>query len=201
MSDVHEITIGSVKRSLPIREVAPGIRVALFSVLGDWELTEAAGIELARLIPAGTDFLLMPDGKAQALLHVVGRESKLPTLVARKERKPYLAAPVTEVAVKSITTNKEQRLVLGHDDALRLRGRRVVMVDDVVSTGGTLEAVSKLLAAVGGELHGVLAIFTEGDLRPGVTTLGHLPLFLAVVGGALAHLAWRISRGDYEARG
>lgn len=177
MSDVHEITIGGVRRALPIREVAPGIRVALFSILGDWELTEAAGVELAKRIPAGSEVLLMPDGKAQALLHVVGRESKLPTIVARKERKPYLAAPVVEVVVKSITTQREQRLVLGADDAQRLRGRKVVMVDDVVSTGGTLSSISQLVEAAGGHLHGVMAIFTEGDVRSDVTTLGHLPLF------------------------
>lgn len=177
MSNVHEITIGSVRRALPIREVAPGIRVALFSILGDWELTEAAGVELAKRLPAGTEVLLMPDGKAQALLHVVGRESRLPTVIARKERKPYLADPITEVVVKSITTQREQRLVLGADEANRLRGRKVVMVDDVVSTGGTLGAITQLLASVGAELHGVVAIFTEGDARPDVITLGHLPLF------------------------
>jgi adenine phosphoribosyltransferase len=177
MSDVHEITIGQVRRQLPIREVAPGIRVALFSVLGDWELTEAAGTELARRIPEGTEVLLMPDGKAQSLLHVVGREAKLPTVVARKERKAYLLEPVTEVHVRSITTHRMQRLVLGSDEAERLRGRRVVMVDDVVSTGGTLEAVMELLERVGGKLHGVMAVFSEGTPRSDVITLGHLPLF------------------------
>lgn len=177
MSDVHEVLIGAVRRALPIREVAPGIRVALFSILGDWEVTEAAGVELARRIPAGTDALLMPDGKAQALLHVMGREAKKLTIVARKEKKPYLAEPVVEVSVKSITTSREQRLVLGADDAMRLRGCKVVMVDDVISTGGTLDAVRKLLEQTGAELHGVMTIFTEGDRRPDVISLGHLPLF------------------------
>lgn len=177
MSDVHEIEIGGVRRSLPIREVAPGVRVALFSLLGDWELVEAAGVELAKRVPQGTDVLLMPDGKAQSLLHVIGREVRLPTIVSRKERKPYQLAPVLEVEVQSITTQRVQRLVLGGDEVERLRGRRVVMVDDVISTGGTLAAVSRLIEQAGGHLHGVMAIFSEGDQRSDVITLGHLPLF------------------------
>lgn len=177
MSQTHEIVIGAVRRSLPVREVAPGIRVALFSLLGDWELTEAAGVELARRIPQGTEVLFMPDGKAQALLHVIGREARLPTVVARKERKPYQAEPVTEVTVKSITTSREQRLVLGADDVQKIAGRRVVMVDDVISTGGTLAAVSKLLEAAGAHLHGVMAVFSEGDRRSDAVVLDHLPLF------------------------
>lgn len=177
MSDAHEIVIGNIRRSLPVREVAPGVRVALFSLLGDWELVEAAGSGLARLVPPGTEALLMPDGKAQALLHVVGRETRLPTVVARKERKPYQLDPIVSVSVKSITTQREQHLVLGHDEAKLLRGRRVVMVDDVVSTGGTLAAVTRLIEQAGGQLHGVLAVFTEGDPRPDVHSLGHLPLF------------------------
>lgn len=175
--NTHTITVGSVTRALPIREVAPGVRVALFNLLGDWELTEAIGVELAPHVPAGTDVLLMPDGKAQALLHVLGRESKLPTIVARKEKKPYMHEPVLDVRVKSITTNREQALYLGADDVVRLAGKKVVVVDDVVSTGGTLTALQKLLTEVGAELIGVMAAFTEGELKPEVIALGHLPLF------------------------
>lgn len=177
MNTTHSITIGSVTRALPIREVAPGISVALFNPLGDWELTEAIGTELAKLIPAGTEVLLMPDGKAQALLHVMGRISKLPTIVARKEKKPYMAEPVLDVRVKSITTSREQALYLGADDVARLVGKKVVVVDDVVSSGGTLLALEKLLAAAGAELTGVMAAFTEGEPKTNVIALGHLPLF------------------------
>lgn len=177
MQTTHTITIGNVTRHLPVREVAPGVRVALFNPLGDWELNEHIGIELAALIPTDTQILIMPDGKAQALLHVLGRISKLPTLVARKERKPYLAEPVLRVQVKSITTNKEQALYLGADDAALLKGKRIAIVDDVVSTGSTLSAMKKLLEEAGAELVAIMAAFTEGTPRTDVIALGHLPLF------------------------
>ena len=174
---VYRITIGKVVRDLPIREVAPGIRVALFNLLGDWELTEEIGAELAKLIPTGTQALLMPDGKALALLHVMGRIAKLPTFVARKELKPYMAAPALEVSLRSITTDKTQRLFLGRDYADRLAGLKVTIVDDVVSTGGTLLAVRKLLAEARATECAVMAAFTEGEPRTDVIALGRLPLF------------------------
>jgi adenine phosphoribosyltransferase len=177
MKTTHQISIGNVTRELPVREVAPGVRVALFSPLGDWELTEAAGIELAKRIPAGTEVLVMPDGKAQALLHVLGRVSHLPTIVARKEKKAYMAEPVLTVAVRSITTQREQRLYIGADDTARLTGMKVVMVDDVISTGGTLLAMCELLVEAGAELIGVMAVLTEGEPRSDVIALDHLPLF------------------------
>ncbi len=177
METTHTVTVGSVTRALPVREVAPGVRVALFNPLGDWELNEAIGTELAKLVPEGTEVLVMPDGKAQALLHVLGRMTGLKTVVARKEHKPYMAAPVLKASVKSITTNKEQALFLGADDAALLKGKKVAVVDDVVSTGGTLLAMQKLLAEAGVELVTVMAAFTEGTPRSDVIALGHLPLF------------------------
>lgn len=177
MKTAHEISIGDVTRLLPIREVAPGVRVALFNLLGDWELVEAVGRELVKRLPTDAAVLVMPDGKAQALLHVLGRLSGLPTVVARKERKPYMAEPVLSVTVQSITTRREQSLYLGADDVARIRGQKVVMVDDVVSTGGTLVAMRELLVSAQADLIGVMAAFTEGDRRPDVIALGHLSLF------------------------
>lgn len=173
----HRICIGNIVRNLPIREVAPNVRVALFNMLGDWELTEAAGEELAKKIPEGTDILFMPDGKAQALLHVMGRYSKLPTIVARKEHKAYMAKPVVSSNVESITTRHKQELFLGADDAARLAGKNIVVIDDVVSTGGTLIAVYDLLHQVGANIQAVMSIFTEGAPRSDVISLGHLSLF------------------------
>lgn len=177
MKTEHRIEIGGVSRVLPVREVAPNVRVALFNILGDWELTEAAGKALAATLPAGVDALVMPDGKATALLHVMGRETGLATFVARKEKKPYMAEPVRAHAYRSITTDREQMLCLGADDAAALAGKRVVIVDDVVSTGGTLNATKALMAEVGAEVVAVAAVFTEGGERPDVIALGDLPLF------------------------
>ncbi len=176
-TETYRIVIGNVFRDLPIREVAPGVRVALFNLLGDWELTEAIGAELVKLIPKGTQALLMPDGKALALLHVMGRIANLPTFVARKELKPYMAAPALKVRFRSITTDKIQHLFLGRDDADRISGLKVAIVDDVVSTGGTLIAVRQLLALAHAEEGAVMAAYTEGGTRPDVIALGNLPLF------------------------
>lgn len=177
MKATHRIEIGGVVRDLPVREVAPGVRVALFDILGDWELTEAAGKALAARIPDGVDALVMPDGKATALLHVMGRESGAPTFVARKAKKPYMAEPIVSATYRSITTDREQTLHLGADEAAALAGKRVVIADDVVSTGGTLVAMRELMKAVGAEVVGVMAVFTEGGTRPDVTALGDIPLF------------------------
>lgn len=173
----HRVQFGSVVRELPIREVAPGVRVALFDILGDWQLIEALGAHLVKLIPSNVEVLVMPDGKAQALLHEMGRRSGLRTIVARKKRKPYMAEPVVSVSVKSITTDQVQELFLGADDADFLKGKNVAVVDDVVSTGGTLKAMKVLLDRVGANQVAVMAAFTEGDRRNDVIALDHLPLF------------------------
>jgi adenine phosphoribosyltransferase len=177
MKTTHRVEIGGVVRDLPVREVAPGVRVALFNILGDWLLAEAAGKALAAKLPRGLTALVMPDGKATALLHVLGRMTGLPTFVARKEKKPYMAEPVRAYTYRSITTNREQALYIGAEDADGLAGKRVIIVDDVVSTGGTIEAMKALMAEVGADVAGVAAIFTEGDERPDVISLGNLPLF------------------------
>lgn len=173
----HRISINGIVRDLPIKEVAPGVKVALFDMSGDWEIAEAAGKALATLIPDGIDALVMPDGKALALLHVMGRETGLPTVVARKAKKPYMSEPIVEVAVKSITTEHVQTLCIGGETVAKLKGKKVAVVDDVVSTGGTLKAMDALLSAVGAERVATIAILTEGIDRADVIKLGHLPLF------------------------
>lgn len=172
----HRIQIGSVTRELPLREVAPGVTIALFDILGDWELTEAAGRELTKLVHQDIEALVMPEGKATALLHVVGRETGLPTYVARKEKKPYMTYTLT-ATVKSITTNRVQQLHMPIDVAAQLAGKKVAIVDDVVSSGGTLNAMVDLLGQARAHHAATLAIFTEGAERMDVQSLGHLPLF------------------------
>lgn len=179
--DTHCVIINGVTRYLPIREVSPSVRVALFDVLGDWEITEAAGQELATKIPSRVEALVMPDGKATALLHVMGRYSGLPTLVARKAKKPYMLEPIVTVSVKSVTTDKIQELSFDEIARQALAGKRVAIVDDVVSSGGTLTAVTKLLEAVKAQHVATLAIFTEGVERNDVISLGHIPLFSKLV--------------------
>lgn len=177
MQETHRVVIGNLERNLPICEVAPGVRVALFNSLGDWEMIEAAGRLLMQRMPPGIEALIMPDGKAQALLHVVARETRLPSFVARKEHKSYMEKVVVSITRNSITTSREQRLYLSGEDMMRLRNKRVMMVDDVVSTGGTLETIQDLLILCGATFAGAMAVFTEGRERDDVIALGHLPLF------------------------
>ena len=163
-------------RELPIVEVAPGVSVALFNMLGDTDVTEAAGKALATLIPPDVTVLVTPEVKALGLAHVISRESGLPYVVIRKTIKPYMVEPVAREVV-SITTGKPQLLVLDGFDVPKVRGHKVAIVDDVVSSGGTLASLTQIIQEVGGEVAAVVAVFTEGQERPEVTALGHLPLF------------------------
>lgn len=170
------MNIGGVARELPIVELAPGLSVALFNMLGDTEVTESAGKALANLMPSEVDVLVTPEVKALTLAHVVSRESGKPYVVVRKTQKPYMVNPVVR-EVLSITTGKPQTLVLDGMDVENLKGKKIAIIDDVVSTGGTLKSLSKIISEVGGEVVAVLTVFTEGDERDDVIALGHLPLF------------------------
>lgn len=168
--------VGSVERELPVMEVAPGVSVALFNMLGDTEVAEEAGKALARRLPPEVDVLVTPEVKAVSLAHVISRESGKPYIVIRKTEKPYMHEPIAREVV-SITTGKAQLLVLDGFDVSKVRGKRVAIVDDVVSSGGTLHSLTEIIEEVGGKVTAVIAVFTEGQERPEVTALGHLPLF------------------------
>lgn len=171
----HRINVGDVARELPIVDVG-SVSVALLNLLGDTELTEAAADELARRLPAGIEGFVTPEVKAVPLAHALSVRTGLPYVVARKTVKPYMLSPVTR-EVLSITTGKPQLLVLDGPDVERLEGKRVAIVDDVVSTGGTLDGLKDLLRSVGADVVTTLVVFTEGDPREDVVALGHLPLF------------------------
>ncbi len=173
----HEVVIGTVRRDLPVIEVAPGVSVALLNLLGDTELTEEAGKLLAALLPPEVDVLVTPEVKAVPLAHVISRITGKPYIVARKTEKPYMSAPVTREVV-SITTGKPQLLVVDGFDVPKIKDHNVAIIDDVVSTGGTLRSLGALMKDIGGHVTATLAVFTEGDERDDVIALGHLPLYL-----------------------
>jgi adenine phosphoribosyltransferase len=175
--NTHSVTIGAVTRDLPVIEVAPGVSVALLNLLGDTELTEEAGRLLAERLPPETDVLVTPEVKAVPLAHVISRLTGKPYIVARKTEKPYMSAPVTREVI-SITTGKPQLLVVDGFDVPKIKDKFVAIIDDVVSTGGTLRSLGALMTEIGGKVCGTLAVFTEGDERSDVIALGHLPLYL-----------------------
>lgn len=168
--------IAGVRRELPIVQVGPDVAVALLNLLGDTELTEAAAEALAQRLPQEVEVLVTPEVKAVPLAHALSRITGKPYVVARKTEKPYMINPVSR-QVLSITTGKPQLLVLDGADVPLIRGKKVAIVDDVVSTGSTLAGLRELIESVGGEVVAVLAVFTEGTPRQDVIALGHLPLF------------------------
>ncbi len=174
MSETYRIQIGREIRNLPIVSVGE-VSVALFNMLGDTAITEAAAAEFARQLP-DVDIFVTPEAKAVPLAHALSVKTGLPYVVARKTKKPYMVGAIGKTVI-SITTGKPQDLFIDGADIPRLRGRRVAIVDDVVSTGGTLRALQALLLEVGANVVATLAVFTEGDDRDDVIALGHLPLF------------------------
>jgi adenine phosphoribosyltransferase len=172
----YPVEIAGVRRELPIVQVGPDVAVALLNLLGDTELTEAAAEELAKRLPPEVETLVTPEVKAVPLAHALSRITGKPYVVARKTEKPYMINPVSR-QVLSITTGKPQLLVLDGADVPLIRGKKVAIVDDVVSTGSTLSGLRELIESVGGQVVAVLAVFTEGTPRQDVIALGHLPLF------------------------
>lgn len=172
----HPVEIAGVHRDLPVVQVGPDVAVALFNMLGDTQVVEAAALALAEAMPSDIETLVTPEVKAVPLAHALSRVSGKPYVVARKTEKPYMISPVSRTVI-SITTGKPQLLVLDGPDIALIRGKKVAIVDDVVSTGSTLKGLSELIEEVGGTVGAVLAVFTEGSPRQDVIALGHLPLF------------------------
>ena len=175
---IHSVQIGGSIRNLPLFEVAPNVKIAIFNMLGDTEVVEVAARALAAQMPAQADVLLVPEVKAVPLAHALSVHSGLPYVVARKIRKPYMVNCV-ETEVVSITTGQPQTLFLDGKDRGLIENKQVVLVDDVISTGSTLEGLRSLTRLAGGTVVGEMAVFTEGDEGswPEVIALGNLPVF------------------------
>ena len=175
---VFTVEIGHVTRKLPLFEVAPGVKIAIFNMLGDTEVVETAAESLFRRMPNGAEVLIVPEVKAVPLGQALSVKSGLPYAVVRKVRKPYMANCI-ETEVISITTGKPQTLFLDGKDVDLVRGRNVVLLDDVISTGSTLRGLRQLMAQADATIVGEMAVFTEG--KPGdwdgVIALGNLPVF------------------------
>ncbi len=176
----HRVRVGDQERELKVVNVG-AVSVALLNLLGDTALTEAAADELVRRLPHGVQTLVTPEVKAVPLAHAMSVRSGLPYVVARKTEKPYMVDSIKK-SIVSITTGKPQLLVIDGADLDKLRGKRVAIVDDVVSTGGTLTGLIDILNEVGAEVVATMVVFTEGAEREDVIALGHLPLYPAEQG-------------------
>jgi adenine phosphoribosyltransferase len=174
----YTVQIGSVTRDLPIFTVAPNVKIAIFNILGDTEVVEQAADRLVDRIPENTEVILVPEVKAVPLGYALSVRSGLPYIVVRKFRKPYMA-DCLEAEVLSITTGALQTLYIDGKDRALIEGKNALLVDDVISTGSTLEGMRKLVAAANGKVVGEMAVFTEGEEGqwPDIIALGNLPIF------------------------
>ncbi len=175
----HRIIISGVVRRLPLFEAAPGVKIALFNTLGDTEIIERSARALAKKVTVRADVLVTPEVKSIPLAHELSSVMKIPYIVVRKTLKPYMVGALSCETV-SITTGKPQTLHLDGKDRLKIRGKRVILVDDVVSTGSTLEALRVLMKKAGAKVVAEAAILTEGDQNKWskIISLGHLPVWV-----------------------
>ncbi len=176
----YEITLGGVKRKLPLCPVTEDLYIGAFVTFGDTELTTACAKELLKRAPE-YDYMLTAEAKGIPITHEMSRlDGDKRYFLARKAPKLYMTG-VFEVDVRSITTAKAQKLFLDTAEAEMIKGKRILIVDDVVSTGESLAGLEKLVNAAGGIVCGRMAILAEGDAanRDDVIFLEKLPLFNA----------------------
>lgn len=183
----HQLKIGSLERRLPIVKIDKNTWIASFVMLGDVELVEHCASILVRKLKPGFDIIVVPEAKAVPLAHSIARKMSRPPdymdyCVIRKSRKAYFGETIS-VPVKSITTKKEQKLYLNREDAEEIRGKRICLIDDVISTGGTIRACSDLIKKAGGTVHQIATVLLEGDLSVKKFTgpliyLGRIPVYV-----------------------
>lgn len=176
----YEMDIAGLKRSLPLCRVTDDLYIGAFVMFGDVELTVHCAAELLKRAPE-YDYLIAPEAKAIPLLYEMARQSGAEKyFLARKGAKAYMTG-VFEVEVRSITTMHIQKLVIDTADAEMIKGKKVLIVDDVISTGESLHAMEELVNRAGGIIAGKMAVLAEGDAkdRDDIITLAPLPLFNA----------------------
>ncbi len=174
----YEMNIAGLDRALPLCPISDSLQIGAFVIFGDPELTTAVSKELLARAPE-YDYMISAEAKGIPLVHEMSRlAGNRKYFLARKAPKLYMSG-VFEVTVNSITTAKEQKLYLDKSDAELMKGKRILIVDDVISTGESLLAIEKLVNAAGGIICGRMTILAEGDAtkRDDLIYLEKLPLF------------------------
>ena len=177
--ETYSVEIAGLKRDLRLFEVAPGLRIAILNILGDSELVQACAKELnKRLKDVDYDVLVTAEAKSIPLAYALSVEADKPYVILRKAYKPYMGDAI-KAETLSITTGQPQILILDEKDRDLLKGKKAVILDDVISTGSTLQGMRMILEKAGASVAAEAAILTEGDRAKWmhIISLGHLPLF------------------------
>ena len=177
--ETYSVEIAGLKRDLRLFEIKPGLKIAILNILGDTELVQACARQLAeKLNEVEYDVLVTAEAKSIPLAYALSVETNKPYVVLRKTYKPYMGDAL-QAETLSITTGQPQTLILDEKDVEMMRGKKVVILDDVISTGSTLQGIRMILAKAGSHVVAEAAIFTEGDRAQwqNIISLGHLPLF------------------------
>ncbi len=176
--EAHTVNVAGLTRQFPLFEVAPGVKIAVFNMLGDTYVVKAAATALAeRLKEVPAEVLVTAEAKSIPLIYEMSALMGLPYVVLRKTYKSYMGEALVAETV-SITTGKKQQLFLDEKDQRLIGNKQVIIVDDVVSTGSTLKGMKELVAKADGRISKIAAVFTEGNADwSEVVALGNLPVF------------------------
>jgi adenine phosphoribosyltransferase len=175
----YSIKIAGLKRNLRLFQIKPGLRIAILNILGDTELVQACARELSkRLKSVKFDILVTAEAKSIPLAYALSVATKKPYVILRKTYKPYMGDALTAETL-SITTGEPQFLILDEKDRKLMKGKKIVLVDDVISTGSTLQGMRMIAEKAGAKIVKEAAILTEGERSKWdeIISLGHLPLF------------------------
>lgn len=177
MAKYYAMKIAGLNRALELFQIEENLQIAAFIMFNDTEITEAAAAELLKVVPE-YDVIMTAECKGIPLVYEMARQAKKPYVVARKKPKLYMKDVISTDA-DSITTAGIQSLCIGSSDVEAIRGKRVLIADDVISTGGSLLAVEALVNAAGGIIVGKAAVLAEGGAadRKDIIFLEKLPLF------------------------
>ncbi|MFU8826933.1 MAG: phosphoribosyltransferase family protein [Brevefilum sp.] len=177
--ETYGINIAGLHRELELFQIKPGLRIAILNILGDTELVQACAEALAeKLASVDFDILVTAEAKSIPIAHALSVATEKPYVILRKSYKPYMGDALKSETL-SITTGEPQTLYLDEKDRELIQGKKVVILDDVISTGSTLQGMHMILEKAGADVVAKAAILTEGERAKwsNIISLGHLPVF------------------------
>lgn len=180
LDEYYTVEVAGIRRDLPLMAIKPGVRIAILNILGDAEFVNAACSQLAeKLRDRDIDVLVTAEAKSIPLAHMLSTELGLPYIVLRKSYKPYMGVALQSETL-SITTGKPQTLFLDEKDRQQVAKKNVAIIDDVISTGSTLQGMRLIMRKAQANVVAEAAIFTEGDRAQwhDIVSLGHLPVWV-----------------------